>query len=239
MRRIILRSEKVAQNMKIWALILIIYLAGAFVLRDNFYQIFLQPGGAWWAALLAFGLIVTAFFGTVKNFMGFLSEDRHQMLYAFFALFCIGGIEYLNTENNILTNERTSEIAAMAIVHDEVTINRSWDGHFRAITQVNGTDVGLMVDTGASLVLLRHDDAIRIGLPLNELEYSTPLTTASGKSYVASVVIESLSIGNVTVYDVRAAVAQRGALHSSLLGMSFLENLRETVIRKDKMILRE
>jgi len=225
--------------MKIWALILIFYLAGAFVLRENFYQIFLQPGGAWWAALLAFGLIVTAFFGTVKSLMSFLSEDRHQMLYACLALLCIGGIEYLNTENTILAKVKTSEIAAMAIVHDEVTINRSWDGHFRAITQVNGIDVGLMVDTGASLVLLRHDDAVRIGLPINELDFSTPLTTASGRSYVAPVEIESLAIGNVTVYGVRAAVAQKGALHSSLLGMSFLENLRETVIRKNKMILRK
>lgn len=225
--------------MKIWAIILISYLVGAFLVREDFHQLFLQPGGAWWAALLALGLIVTAFLGTLKKLIGLLSEDRHRMLYAALALLCIGGIEYLNTEKTILTNARTSEIAAMAIIHDEVTINRSWDGHFRAITQINGADVGLMVDTGASLVLLRHDDAVRIGLPMNELDFSTPLTTASGRSYVASVVIESLSIGNVTVYDVRAAVAQHGALHSSLLGMSFLENLRETVIRKNKMILRE
>ncbi len=104
---------------------------------------------------------------------------------------------------------------------------------------MNGSDVGLMVDTGASLVLLRHDDALRIGIPLDELDYSTPLTTATGKSYVAKFHIADLTIGDVTLHNVKAAVAQEGALHSSLLGMSFLEKLDETVIQKDRMILRK
>lgn len=221
--------------MQVWALILIAYLVGTFLLRDNFSQVFLTPEGAWWVALISVGLIITAFAGTIRNLMSFLSEDRHKTLFAMMALFCIGGIEYMNT---VITREKPMETAALAIVSAETVINRSWDGHFRAISQINGADIGLLIDTGASLVLLRHDDALRIGLPLDELEYSTPLTTASGKSYVAQVVLESLSVGDVTATNVRAAVARQGALHSSLLGMSFLEQIDETVIQKNRMILR-
>lgn len=225
--------------MQVWALILIIYFLSAFLLRDNFSALFLESGGAWWVALIAIGLIATAFAGVIRNVMGILSEERHRALYALMALFCIGGVEFINVENVLKAERNTTETAALAVVGIETSINRSWDGHFRAIAQVNGRDVGLMVDTGASLVLLRHDDALRIGIPLDQLNYSTPLTTANGKSYVAPFLIENLTIGDLTLHNVRAAVAQDGALHSSLLGMSFLEKLNETVIQKDRMILRK
>ncbi len=225
--------------MQIWALILILYFLGAFLLRENFSALFLDSGGAWWVALIAIGLVATAFAGSIRNLLGSLSEERHRAMFALAALFCIGGIEFINVERTMLAEQRMAETAALAIVGQEVSINRSWDGHFRVIAQVNGRDVGLMVDTGASLVLLRHDDALRLGIPLNELVYSTPLTTANGKSYVATYYIPDLTIGDVTIHNVKAAVAQEGALHSSLLGMSFLEKLDETVIQKGRMILRK
>jgi len=225
--------------MQVWALILIVYFLGAFVLRDNFSALFLESDGAWWVALIALGLVGIAFAGSIRNLMGSLSEERHRALFALAALFCIGGVEYINTERALLAERVVAETAAVAVISPEVSINRSWDGHFRAIAQVNGHDVGLMVDTGASLVLLRHDDALRIGIPLDDLDYSTPLTTANGKSYVATFHIADLSIGSVTLHNVKAAVAQEGALHSSLLGMSFLEKLEETVIQKGRMILRK
>lgn len=225
--------------MQAWALIIIIYFLGAFLLRDNFATLFLESGSAWWMALIAVGLVATAFAGVIRNLMGFLSEERHLTLFALTALSCIGGIEYINSERVIRTELVVVESAAMAVVSAEVSINRSWDGHFRVIAQVDGQDVGLMVDTGASLVLLRHDDALRIGIPLDELDYATPLTTASGKSYVAAFNITDLTIGDVTLHNVKAAVAQEGALHSSLLGMSFLEKLDETVIKRNRMILRK
>ncbi len=224
--------------MKIWALILIVYFLGAFLLRDNFSALFLESGSAWWMAMISVGLVVTAFAGVIRNLMGALSEERHQALFALTALFCIGGVEYINTERTLHSEQITAETAAVAVVSPEVSINRSWDGHFRVIAQVNGSDIGLMVDTGASLVLLRYDDALRIGIPLDQLDYATPLTTANGKSYVATYYISELTVGDLTIHDVKAAVAQEGALHSSLLGMSFLEKLEETVIQRNRMILR-
>ena len=225
--------------MRVWALLLIAYFIGAFVLRDNFAVIFSTSSEAWWIAMISIGLVATAFAEPIRNLMGFLSKDRHRTLFALLTVFCIFGIEYMNTTRKLFTAQHQTESAAVAVVQTQAEINRSWDGHFRAIAQINGADIGLMIDTGASLVLLRHDDAIRIGIPVNELNYSTPLTTASGKSFVAPLVLESLTIGDLTVHEIKAAVAQDGALHSSLLGMSFLEKLNETVIQKGRMILRK
>ncbi len=223
--------------MQFWALILIVYLIGAFLLRENFADMFYRVDGGWWVAFLTLGLIVVAFAGSIRNLLSFLSEDRHRLLYAIGALFCIGGIEYMNAEYNLLRDQQPT--AALAISSEETAIQRSWDGHFRAVAQVNGEDIGLLIDTGASLVLLRHDDAIRIGFDPDDLDYVTPLTTASGRSYIAPVTIDSIRVGDLMIYNVKAGVAQQGALHSSLLGMSFIEKLDETVIQRDQLILRK
>ncbi|MGE4612042.1 MAG: TIGR02281 family clan AA aspartic protease [Paracoccaceae bacterium] len=167
---------------------------GAFLLRDNFFKLFVVPDGVWWVALLAIGLVATAFATPARNLMGYFSAERHRALFALLALFCIGGIEYVNVERKAQIEQIGVEVAAVAVTGTETLINRSWDGHFRVIAQINGQDVGLMVDTGASLVLLRFDDATRIGNDMQRLDFSVPLTTANGKSYVAPMVIEQLSL---------------------------------------------
>lgn len=121
----------------------------------------------------------------------------------------------------------------------EVMLMRAWDGHFRAVAEMNGQPVGLLVDTGASIVLIRYDDAQRIGIKDHELNFSMPVTTASGRSFVAPVHFDSIIIGGIVVRDVKGAVAQPGELHTSLLGMSFIENLHEAVFRSDRLILRQ
>lgn len=225
--------------MQMWALILMAYLAGAFLLRDNFSEMVFSTESGWWLSLLAFGLIGTAFAGVIRNLLGFLSEDRHRILHGAIALACIAGIEYLSAEYNRNLAPPAPETAALALTRGETSLQRSWDGHFRAIAQIEGADVGVLIDTGASLVLLRNDDAQRMGLDMKSLDFSTPLTTANGKSFVAPITIDTLTIGDVTVHDLRAAVAEPGALHSSLLGMSFIQSLSEAVIQKDRMILRQ
>lgn len=120
----------------------------------------------------------------------------------------------------------------------EVMLMRAWDGHFRAVADVNDTPVGLLIDTGASLVLLRNDDARRIGLREYDLDYTMAVTTANGRSFVAPVTFDEIRIGGVVVRNVEGAVAQPNQLHSSLLGMSFIERLTEASIRNDRIILR-
>lgn len=133
---------------------------------------------------------------------------------------------------------QTEPLAALARAPGEVELARTWDGHFRAPTRIGGAEVGLLIDTGASIVLLRHEDAEAIGIDTAALDYSTPITTANGGAKVAPITLDSIRIGGVEVRNVRAGVAQRGALHSGLLGMSFLNELTEISFRGDRAILR-
>jgi aspartyl protease family protein len=127
---------------------------------------------------------------------------------------------------------------ALATAEGEAELRRAWDGHYRAEAEVNGVRLQLMVDTGASLVLLPYETARAIGIDPQDLDYSVPVTTANGRSTVAPVRLSSIKIGPIAVFDVEAAVAHPEQLSTGLLGMSFLERLSETSFRGDRLILR-
>lgn len=111
-------------------------------------------------------------------------------------------------------------------VSKAVRIRRGWTGHFIANTSVSGKRVDMIVDTGASTVVLRHEDAKRLGIDTHSLRYAVPVQTANGSSFAARLRLAQINIGNVAIRDVEALVARPGSLHQSLLGMSFLSRLR-------------
>lgn len=131
-----------------------------------------------------------------------------------------------------------SPTIAIARQEGEVELRKAWDGHFRAVAQVNGGKVSMLVDTGASIVLLSYEDAVAAGLKVDALRFTQPVTTANGRAYVAPVTLETVAVGVVGLTRVKAAVAEPGKLQSSLLGMSFLGRLQETSFRRDKLILK-
>jgi aspartyl protease family protein len=88
------------------------------------------------------------------------------------------------------------------------------------------------------MVLLPYERVAELGIDPEMLDYSLPVTTANGNSTVAPVVISSIKIGPIAVFDVPAAVAHPGRLKIGLLGMSFLDKLDETSFRGDKLLLR-
>jgi aspartyl protease family protein len=107
-----------------------------------------------------------------------------------------------------------------------VRIKRGWTGHFVANAKIKDKGVEMIVDTGASTVVLRHEDAKKLGINMRSLRYTVPVQTANGSSYAARVELDSITIGKVGLRGVEALIAKPGSLHQSLLGMSFLSRLR-------------
>lgn len=129
-------------------------------------------------------------------------------------------------------------MAAVARAPGEVELTRTWDGHFRALVEVGPAAAPFLIDTGASLVLIRWEDAQSMGVDMSRLSFEMPVLTANGEAMVAPVRVPLMRIGAVAVEDVRAAVAPQGTLKGGLLGMSFLGRLREMTFRGDKVILK-
>lgn len=108
---------------------------------------------------------------------------------------------------------------------DAVVVVRSGDGHFNIRAEVNDVSMPLLLDTGASFVMLTQRDALAIDVDLAALVYSVPIRTANGRIQAASTSLEQIVIGPIQRNNIRALVAPDEALDQSLLGLSFLDTL--------------
>ncbi len=120
-----------------------------------------------------------------------------------------------------------------------VELKAGRNGHFNTEAEVNGRTIDVMVDTGATMIALTYEDAERAGLLLNGSDFTQTVTTANGVARVAPVTLDRVSIGDITVRNVPAAVAERGRLKTSLLGMTFLSRLSRFDMRSGILVLQE
>ena len=120
----------------------------------------------------------------------------------------------------------------------EVRIRKRLDGHFTATVKVNGKPISMIVDTGASTIVLRPKDAEKAGIDVSRLTYRVPVITANGRTMAARVQLDEVAVGPLDRKKVDALVAQPGALTQSLLGMSFLSRLRSYEFSGDFLTLR-
>jgi aspartyl protease family protein len=111
-------------------------------------------------------------------------------------------------------------------------------GSFSIGAQVNGARIPMALDTGASSVVLTQEAAKAAGLPLEMLAYTVNVETANGRARAAPVTLERLAVGGIVERAVPALIAQPGQLHTSLLGMSFLNRLESWEVRGDQLLMR-
>jgi aspartyl protease family protein len=119
-----------------------------------------------------------------------------------------------------------------------VEIARGRAGDFSVRAQVNGARISMVLDSGASAVVLTQEAAKAAGLPLEVLQYTANVDTANGRTRAAPVTLDRITIGNIVERSVPALIAQPGALRSNLLGMTFLNRLESWEVRGDKLMLR-
>ncbi len=120
-----------------------------------------------------------------------------------------------------------------------VELKADGHGHFVATAQVNGSGIDVMVDTGASLVALTAEDAERVGVRVRPSDFTQRVATANGHAKVAPVLLQSITIGDVTVRNVRAVVAEAGRLETTLLGMTFLSRVGRVEMSGGRLLLQD
>ncbi len=134
---------------------------------------------------------------------------------------------------------RTTREPAASDAFRSVRIRKNAKGQFMARGEINGNPADMLIDTGASAIVLRHADAEKAGVDMTALTYSVPVETAAGATHAAAVRLRTLTVGSIEMDGIEALVAQPGSLNESLLGMSFLRRLRSYEISGDFITLRE
>ena len=113
------------------------------------------------------------------------------------------------------------------------------DGHFHVDARVDGRQIDFMVDTGASLVILRESDAP--GSASVRCRATTPRSSPppTARIKAARAKLDRVEVGDITVFDVPALVLPDEALSQNLLGMSFLSRLRRYEFADGRMLLEQ
>lgn len=141
----------------------------------------------------------------------------------------------LPTPESILAMNAQAAPASIAPATVDNAIARSPDGLFYTTAHSPSGDVRLLVDTGASHVVLSHEDARKLGAKRQSAKQST-IATAAGTIDADWVMIERLEIGGHILKDVRAALP-RSDVQISLLGQNALAQFSEVRIEGDNLVL--
>jgi aspartyl protease family protein len=119
-----------------------------------------------------------------------------------------------------------------------IEVVRGHGGDFAVAAHINGARVPMVLDTGASSVVLTQEAARAAGLPIEVLNYTVNVDTANGRTHAAPVTLDRLAVGGLLERSVPALVAQPGQLKNNLLGMTFLNRLDSWEVRGDRLRMR-
>lgn len=135
--------------------------------------------------------------------------------------------------------------ASVAQARPTLSGNRSYNiardrrGHFQTDARIDGQRIGVMVDTGASMIALNESSAARIGVRPLQSDYTATVSTANGAIKAARTRIAMVEVGPLTVRDVDAMVLPDAALSENLLGLSFLSKLKRYEFAGGNLILEQ
>ena len=119
-------------------------------------------------------------------------------------------------------------------------LHRAADGLFYVTALVNGTPVRFLFDTGANMVVLTRDDALRVGVGAGSsngaADGSDTMETAGGAAQIDRVMLSHIDVAGRRVGNVDAAVANRG-LKVSLLGQNLLSRLGPLTLAGDTIVI--
>src|SRR5580704_1998665 len=148
-------------------------------------------------------------------------------------------VAYRDPEQLARASDTVSELLRESAVGPAsvVQIPRGQNGEFNIHAKINGVAAPMVIDTGATSVVLTYETAKAVGLPLELLEYNIDVQTAGGHTKAARLWIDRLTIGKLVERNVPALVVPHGMMKTNLLGMSFLDRLEGFEVRADQLML--
>ena len=198
----------------------------------------LTTGGV---ASLSYRLILLVFLGSavIVMFRGRLTQAvKAALLWIAIGLALLLGYTYRFELREVVDRVMAEVVPGHVIAHGRsVEVARAFNGDFDITGRINGVRVAMVLDTGASSVVLTRDDAKAAGLPLEVLSYTAIIETANGRTRAAPVRLDRVAVGDLVERSVDALVAQPGQLKTSLLGMSFINRLQSWEVRGDRLLL--
>jgi len=179
-------------------------------------------------------LVLTLFSGRFK-----VSQALKYIVgWAGIILVILVGYVYQDILENVFLRLKSTLVPYDAVTNEDnsVSVTLDQNGHFQMNAFVEGKPIRFMVDTGATRTVLTQQDAQKLGIDPNKLDYNRPTETANGVVYDAAIRLSEIRIGTIVVRDVRASISQN-MTGQSLIGMSFLNKLKGYKVEGNRLTL--
>lgn len=125
----------------------------------------------------------------------------------------------------------------LSVEGSETVIPLSSDGHYWVRATINGAQLDLMIDTGATITSLSQDGAEAVGLEPDPLVAPALLNTANGTIMARAGIIGELSFGTITARNLEAMILPAEGLDTNVLGMNLLNQLVSWRVENERLIL--
>jgi aspartyl protease family protein len=134
------------------------------------------------------------------------------------------------------TEAITPDLAPTAPVNSKHLL-RSADGFFYTVADVDGRKVRLLIDTGASAIMLSTTEARRMGVNVDKLDFNQRIMTSAGTVSMARAVLDHMDVAGRTFEDVTVMVMPANS-GIGLMGQSMLSRFDLVSIEGDTLKLR-
>jgi aspartyl protease family protein len=114
------------------------------------------------------------------------------------------------------------ETAAQSGSRTTTTLPADERGHFQVDGSINGGHVRFLVDTGATLVSVASGDAQRLGIDYRSGKRSMSVMADGRRVASYNVQFDTVTVGDLTLFNVEGSVHESPSTGYALLGMSFL-----------------
>ncbi|MEE9329231.1 MAG: TIGR02281 family clan AA aspartic protease [Parvularculaceae bacterium] len=118
-----------------------------------------------------------------------------------------------------------------------VHIKKGRGGQYFTTIKVNGAPIEVLIDTGASNLVLREEDAYRAGLRPQRKDYTQSASTANGLVAIAVMPVKDIEIGYNIIRNQHVSVIPDKSLSISLLGMDVLSEFGRIEISNGEIVL--
>lgn len=161
------------------------------------------------------------------------------LLFAFGAMFAQYADQNFKPSEHPATTVAQADTGSQTATGRTISLTPDSNGHFRVSARVDGRTMDFIVDTGASVVVLRSGDAARLGVRPMPSDFTSLVRTANGVVKAAPTHLDSIEIDDLRVRDVQAIVLPDEALSQNLLGTSFLSRLHRYEFASGHLVLEQ
>ncbi len=123
------------------------------------------------------------------------------------------------------------------VVGQETVIPLGPDGHYRAIARINGHDIAVMIDTGATFTSLEESQAAQLGLAPNPGRLPSQMETANGTVFARFGLAQDFQLGSIKARNLDVAIMPDTNSTLAVVGMNLLSQLSTWRVENDRLVL--